>query len=198
MSRRSSLISGIASLIRSQRQGETVSEEAVGLVAAVSGASGSEIETCQPAPPELPPAAEVLREAMVTLTHVLDQETEIVTGPVIDSTLGTLPYEKGDAEARYRGALAAFQCETNGDTPLPADTRLRLTEAATALAAATERNMRAVTEARNAQEHMIGLIVESIKRHRQEAGGYAHLARSITVPYGRPLSPQPAAINCSL
>jgi hypothetical protein len=152
-------------------------------------------EAATPPPPALTPAVEAVLAAIDRLRWILDEETALLETSQSDEALFDLVSRKADAEAKYRGAIAALQCEPGGVGALPADVRALLTAAAQALSDAAAANIAAVTAARDAQTRLVELIVDSLRKERRSEVGYGWIARTAASPYVRPAPPAPAALS---
>jgi hypothetical protein len=146
-------------------------------------------------PPALTPAVEAVLAAIDRLRSILEEEIALLEASQSDEALFDLVSRKADAEAKYRGAIAALQCEPGGVGALPADVRALLTAAAQALSDAAAANIAAVTAARDAQKRLVELIVDSLRKERRSEVGYGWIARTAASPYVRPAPPAPAALS---
>ena len=145
--------------------------------------------------PEMPAEVETLLAAMADLEHILRLETVAVDMVVPPLPLPEITTHKLNAEAAYRGAIAAVQCLPDGVAGLEPWIRDYLIAAAQSLADASQENIAAVAAARDAQQRLVDLVIDTVKHTRQAQGGYAHLAQTAASPHQRVAASVPAAVS---
>jgi len=145
--------------------------------------------------PEMPAEVEALLAAMADLEDILRLESAAVDMVEPPLPLPEITTHKLNAEAAYRGAIAAVQCLPDGVAGLEPWIREYLADAAQSLADASQENIAAVAAARDAQQRLVDLIIDTVKHTRQSQGGYAHLAQTAASPHQRVAASVPAAVS---